>query len=414
MKKLIGTAMLAALLATSAFAEVSFGAWLRTMIVPVSGDGDDVKAFMANSWANNLRPARLDITGVTEDERAGMRLQFFPEDLKSDGMIGDNAYMWVKPWDWLRVSAGKMGDNDTGLRGDFAYGSWQWVRPGNWIRGDEGLTFSDIGGIGARVELFPVEGLKIVGFIPYPASAEKAYKVYEGTAIAAAYSIDGIGRIKAQWLGKFAKNEAKDKYTGDIEVAFDLTAVENLYLTVGAKIGIMDSDYSVDGSKATYKLKDPTSAGDVPAYEVDEKPGERSLAERAVVALGVSYNVLENFKISVSGGVAFYNKVDDLKADPRWNIGLGLDYGLTDVLSLTADIRYLSKLNYNSEAEAAGIKDGKDSLSFLIGLDYACSSNAIVGIGFQGATNGNGFAGGNLANGDKFAWAVPLKVQLSL
>ena len=383
MKKLIGTAMLAALLATSAFAEVSFGAWLRTMIVPVSGDGDDVKAFMANSWWNNLRPARLDITGVTEDERAGMRLQFFPDDLKSDGMIGDNAYMWVKPWDWLRVSAGKMGDNDTGLRGDFAYGSWQWVRPGNWIRGDEGLTFSDIGGIGARVELLPVEGLKIVGFIPYPASAEKAYKVYEGTAIAAAYSIDGIGRIKAPWLGKFAKNENKDKYTGDIEVAFDLTAVENLYLTVGAKIGIMDSNYY-------------------------------SLAERAVVALGVSYNVLENFKISVSGGVAFYNKVDDVKADPRWNIGLGLDYGLTDALTLTADVRYLSKLNYNSEAEAAGVKDGKDSLSFLIGLDYACSSNAIVGIGFQGATNGNGFAGGNLANGDKFAWAVPLKVQLSL
>ena len=408
MKKLIGTAMLAALLATSAFAEVSFGAWLRTMIVPVSGDGDDVKAFMANSWWNNFRPARLDITGVTEDERAGMRLQFFPEDLKSDGMIGDNAYMWVKPWDWLRVSAGKMGDNDTGLRGDFAYGSWQWVRPGNWIRGDEGLTFSDIGGIGARVELLPVEGLKIVGFIPYPASAEKAYKVYEGTAIAAAYSIDGIGRIKAQWLGKFAKNEAKDKYTGDIEVAFDLTAVENLYLTVGAKIGIMDSDYSVDGSKATYKLKDPTSASDVPAYEVDEKEGKDSLAERAVVALGVSYNVLENFKISVSGGVAFYNKPSGVDADPRWNIGLGLDYGLTDVLSLTADVRYLSKLKVDGE------KVKNDSLSFLIGLDYACSSNAIVGIGFQGATNGNGFAGGNLANGDKFAWAVPLKVQLSL
>ena len=408
MKKLIGTAMLAALLATSAFAEVSFGAWVRTMIVPVSGDGDDVKAFMANSWWNNLRPARLDITGVTEDERAGMRLQFFPDDLKSDGMIGDNAYMWVKPWDWLRVSAGKMGDNDTGLRGDFAYGSWQWVRPGNWIRGDEGLTFSDIGGIGARVELFPVEGLKIVGFIPYPASAEKAYKVYEGTAIAAAYEIDGIGRIKAQWLGKFAKNENKDKYTGDIEVAFDLTAVENLCLTVGAKIGIMDSDYSVDGSKATYKLKDPTSASDFPAYEVDEKPGERSLAERAVVALGVSYNVLENFKISVSGGVAFYNKPSGVDADPRWNIGLGLDYGLTDVLSLTADVRYLSKLKVEGE------KVKNDSLSFLIGLDYACSSNAIVGIGFQGATNGNGFAGGNLANGDKFAWAVPLKVQLSL
>ena len=408
MKKLIGTAMLAALLATSAFAEVSFGAWLRTMIVPVSGDGDDVKAFMANSWWNNFRPARLDITGVTEDERAGMRLQFFPEDLKSDGMIGDNAYMWVKPWDWLRVSAGKMGDNDTGLRGDFAYGSWQWVRPGNWIRGDEGLTFSDIGGIGARVELLPVEGLKIVGFIPYPASAEKAYKVYEGTAIAAAYSIDGIGRIKAQWLGKFAKNEAKDKYTGDIEVAFDLTAVENLYLTVGAKIGIMDSDYYVDPAKTTYKLKDATGVG-AAQWEVDKEGDEQiSLAERAVVALGVSYNVLENFKISVSGGVAFYNKPSGVDADPRWNIGLGLDYGLTDVLSLTADVRYLSKLKVEGE------KVKNDSLSFLIGLDYACSSNAIVGIGFQGATNGNGFAGGNLANGDKFAWAVPLKVQLSL
>ena len=411
MKKLIGIAAVALTLAASAFAEISFGAWLRTMIMPISGDGDDVKAFMTNSWWNNIRPARLDITGVTENEKAGMRLQFFPENLQSDGMIGDNAYMWIKPWDWIRLTAGKFGDGDTGLRGDFAYGSWQWLRSFNGIRGDEGFTFSDIAGIGARLELFPVEGLKIVAFVLYPQDADKAYRVYEKTAVAAAYTIGDIGRVKAQWLGKFDEvdfTDGKNKYFGDIEVAFDLTAVENLYLTVGAKIGIMDGNYYNKGSDATFKLKKPTAAGQSAEYEVDKKAGDPGLAELAVVTLGASYNIFDNFKISLAGGVQFFNKIDGFEADPRWSIGLGLDYGLTDMLKLTADVRYISKLNYTK----GGVEDVDDGVSFLVGIEHNFSTNVLWGIGFEGVTNGHGFAGGNLADG--FAWAVPVKVQLSL
>ena len=40
MKKLIGTAVLAALVATSAFAEITFGAWLRVLAAPVAYDGE--------------------------------------------------------------------------------------------------------------------------------------------------------------------------------------------------------------------------------------------------------------------------------------------------------------------------------------------------------------------------------------
>ena len=412
MKKLIGTAMLAALLATSAFAEVSVGAWLRVLAAPVAGNGDDIVSGMTNSWGWGARVARADIRGTSEDEKAGFSMQIFND--VSGIARGDEAVLWVKPWDFLKVSLGNY--DYTTFRGDLCFGSWNWIRPQNWFQDDEGLTFDKLGAkTGLHLELTPVEGLLIMWNLPIGNWGE-AYKMFEQQDIAAKYTIGDIGTIKAGWGGQGTRKPVKgdktgdfikvgdnwysvdattgnlkketvkdashtdDKYLGDINVAFDLTAVENLYLTVGAKISIADSDYKKGLEKDFAFLK---------------------------VAAGASYQILDNLKVAASFGVQTYEN-----NDPSFQFGVGVDVGLTDSLTLNVDFRGL----FIGDDAAGNSTD--PSFSFMAGLQYACSSNGYVGIGFQGSTNGCGFlhdgAQSALAasKADSFCWAVPIAVSV--
>ena len=408
MKKLIGTVAVAALLASAAFAEISFGSWLRAIAVPVAGDGEDIKSGMVNSWGWGARVARVDIRGTSEDEKAGFSMQIFNDHVGglSDG---DEAVLWVRPWDFLKVSLGHY--DYTTFRGDLTFGSWAWVRPQNWLFDDEGLTFDKLGAKnGIHLELTPVEGLMIMWNLPITGWND-AYKMFEQQDIAAKYTIGDIGTIKLGWggqgvrastgAGKVPKNAfafgdgyvtadedgnvtytelakavtSDDKYLGDINVGFDLTAVENLFLTVGVKVSVASSDYK------------------------DANPDFAFLK----AAVGASYQITDNFKISANFGVQTY---EDL--DPAFQFGVGVDVGLTDALSLVADFRGLLPQN-----------DLDPTFSFLVGLQYACSSNGYIGIGFQGVTNSNGFLpnGGDAsafpaAKADAFSWAVPIAVSV--
>ena len=411
MKKLIGTAMLAALLATSAFAEITFGSWLRVIAAPVAGNGDDIVAGMVNSWGGGARVARVDVRGTSEDEKVGFSMQIFND--VSGIARGDEAVIWAKPWDWLKVSLGNY--DYTAFRGDLCFGSWNWIRPYNWLFNDEGLTFDQLGNkCGIQLELAPVEGLLIMWNLPIGSNADAwgpAYKMFEQQNIAAKYTIGDIGTIKAGWggQGKRATNgeawkagdndidlgngyywngttvakipnnvtTTDDKYLGDINVAFDLTAVENLYLTVGAKISIANSDYK----------------GDDFAF--------------LKVAAGASYQILDNLKVAASFGVQTYEE-----DDPSFQFGVGVDVGLTDSLTLNFDFRGLfigDKANGTST---------DPSFSFLAGLQYNVSSNGYIGIGFQGSTNSCGFLNEGWQSdimkspkADAFCWAVPIAVS---
>ena len=105
------------------------------------------------------------------------------------------------------------------------------------------------------------------------------------------------------------------KTTGQIGVAFDLNAVENLYVTVGARFGIADKD-------------------EVPNYL------------KMAFTAGASYQVSEQMKFSVDGGYIQYQ--DDCTArndelvDNVFFVGAGVDYTIMDGLSLAADVRYMS------------------------------------------------------------------------
>ena len=421
-KTLIAVAAAAALTATSAFAEITFGAWLRVLASPVASTGKDVIAGVENSWGGGARTARININGTSEDGKAGFVMGVY-NDFESGLGQGDDAYLWVKPVDTVKVSVGKFDSPTNGLRGDFCYGSWNWLRPFNWVRDGEGLTFDGIWRSGLMVEADPMEGLHAFAVIPMSSSYKSAEETYRNIQVGFGYTIEGVGKLKAQFIGDYgyttknktdgyeldkytstgvvtkkkevAYDKDQDKTTGQIGVAFDITAIENLYVTVGARFGIADKDYAPDYLKMEFSA-------------------------------GASYQVSETMKFSVDGGYKQYqDKVLAGNDDSLFSVGAGVDFTVMDGLAAVADVRYMS----NAKAGGKGFgKDGDEgAISFLVGVNKSVSSNGSLGIGFQGATNGCGFVmndgsgikagqsytlGKDGGDGDEFVWAIPVSVSV--
>ena len=414
-KTLIAVAAAAALTATSAFAEITFGAWLRVLASPVASTGKDVIAGVENSWGWGARTARININGTSEDGKAGFVMGVY-NDFESGLGQGDDAYLWVKPVDTVKVSVGKFDSPTNGLRGDFCYGSWNWLRPFNWAYDGEGLTFDGIWRSGMMLEADPIEGLHAFAVIPMSSSYKSAEETYRNIQVGFGYTIEGVGKLKAQFIGDYgyttknktdgyeldkytstgvvtkekevAYDKDQDKTTGQIGVAFDITAIENLYVTVGARFGIADKDYA---------------------------PGYLKMEFSA----GASYQVSETMKFSVDGDYKQFQEKFNKDDDSLFSVGAGVDFTVMDGLAAVADVRYMSN-KYG--------KDGDDgAISFLVGVNKSVSSNGSLGIGFQGATNGCGLVmndgsgikagqsytlGKDGGDGDEFVWAIPVSVSV--
>ena len=430
-KTLIAVAAAAALTATSAFAEITFGAWLRS-ITGVASNGEDILTGTSNSWGG-IRPSRLNVAGTSEDGNAGFKLDMY-YNTGDNIQVGDNAYIWVKPASSVQLALGKFDGGETGLRGDFCYGSWNWLRPGNWIAEDEGLTFNGSHTNGLMAKITPVDGLVAVIQLPvyndkwggnndsYVAktATEDAKNTIEDTfkngMYAAAYTIEGLGTLKAGYFGSYAEHKKgettreyllangqkdgkwvlksdssaepewkynSDTYTkdskqiGTVNVAFDFNAVENLFVTVGARFGIADKEYKADNEKIKFTA-------------------------------GASYQVSDAMKFSVSGGYVQYQdkcvgKASD-KKDNAFSVGAGVDYAIMDGLNAAADLRY-KNIGYGKDKDEGAI-------SFLVGVTKNVSSNGYIGVGFQGATNGNGLTGIGANKNDDFVWAVPVALNI--
>lgn len=384
MKKTLIAVAAAAALTTSAFAEITFGAWLRVLAAPVASNGEDTVAAMGNSWGWGARAARVDIRATSEDEKVGFVFGVFDD--MGDGIgKADDGYIWAKPVDAVKVSFGRY-DGPTPLRGDFCYGSWNWLRPtSSWIQEDEGLLMSGKANDGVKIEVTPIDGLYILAMAPINSKAKKAEDVYKNLQAGFAYNIDGVGKIKAQYIGKGTGKVEENGVTKeansncDIEAAFDLAAVENLYVGVGFKYAnIKDGDKI---SKEDQKMK---------------------------IALAASYQVSDELKLSASGAYFMYQEEKDKGGvDPRFQAGVGVDYNLGDGLAASADVRYLSKSND---------KDNTDHIAFSVGVTKGISSNGYMGVAFQGQTNSGNWANNVIEadtskNDDKFTWCVPVAIS---
>ena len=420
-KTLIAVAAAAALTATSAFAEITFGAWLRSALIPVAYDGEDYLGGLTQSWGGAARTAVLGVNGVSEDGMAGFTFEI--RNQAGEGInMGDRTVTWLKPIEQLKLSVGKFDGGDNGFREGTGFGAWNWVRPsattGLFFNGDDSIMDAT-GGDGFMAEIFPIEGFKVMVNVPFLRSFDdskltkanaKAYDIYKKTQIGAAYTIDGTGTLKVLWTGVSEESKignSKYDYTGKIGVAFDLTAVENLYLAIGAKFDIVDEDYKVN----SIEIDDETGINDCKDWG--------GAKNKAYFALNASYKVSDAITFNMNGGVKLFKESG---FDPKWGIGAGVDYVIMEGLTLNADVRYISETKYSKN----GVKiDGNDdSVSFLIGATKTIGSNGNIGIGFQGATNGSGFSAfeayknkknviTDIAYSDNFAWCVPVMFNLS-
>ncbi|MCQ2611652.1 MAG: hypothetical protein MJ169_07865 [Treponema sp.] len=348
MKKIVGTIAAMALVASAAFADAGIGAWGRGIWAPIAGNGSNVTTFEAASWGPESSNIRTGITIHGDSENIG-----FAIDMNADGFapgIGDTAFIWAKPWSWLYVAIGKVQDN--AARGDGCFGQFGWWRQCNdgWAgskgygMAGEDLTFVRFGNgagsqaKGAIVKVTPIDGLWIEAALNLGDSTlDTAENVYKNGQYGAGYDIKGIGHIRAQYIGS----------ANAINAAFDLKAVENLTLTVGAKIGLTSGASTTVAAYASYKV--------------------------AMVTIHALFN-----------GTIATNTFG-------FEIAAGADVDLGNGVGVNADVRF-----YNT-----GATGDKGAVSFMAGVAKGFS-NGLIGVAFEGII---------LSNTNDFYWSVPVRME---
>lgn len=378
MKKIISVLTGLALVAGAAMADgITFGSWGRGLWNVAANSGDDVVTDMHQSWGGAAPRTGISVSGSTEN--VGFAVDMFANG--ANGIdLGDNALIWVKPIEQIKIVAGKKDQNE--LRGDAAFGLWNWDRIGAVnAMGLEGWTFPDVfDGNGVAVVAYPIDGLTVGAGILLSlngtgATLENTYA--HGANYAAAYAIDGIGTVKAAYMTKAdgtSRDAKKDSTSyGVIAAAFDLTMVDGLYATVGAQIptaSVNEFDSTIVNAYARYSLD----------------------ALAVHLAVGTKLNTVDN------------SKTDDSKYDGNlgFAIGAGADYSLDNGIGFFGDVRYANGI-YMANTSA----DKSDCLTFGLGVEKNFS-NGKIGIAFEGATNGNGRY---TYEDNAFAWEIPVKVE---
>lgn len=333
MKKALAILMILALVGSAAFAEITFGAWGRGVFVPVQNSGasgEDSTATNKASWGGAPRIG-FTISGVSDNVG-------FQADMNVDGgtvNCGDQQKIWVKPFSMLTLSIGNAYD-DT-LRGNAAFGSFNWDRNmGTWT--GEDVTFTRIATNaeskgpyeqGVIAALKPNDAIYFaVAFCDVNGGLTE--NLTKNIQVAGGYTIDGIGQIRAQYYGAYVA--LADDTAGVVEVAFKLTAVENLYADIGIR-AFTNSDIS--GETKT-----------ISAYA--------------------------NYKVSAAliHALVIYDLNEE---DDGYNIAAGLDYSLAGGLGVAADIRYTNDIK-------AG---GADAVTTFFGGVTKGFSNGKIGAGVE-------------------------------
>ncbi len=355
MKKALAILMILALVGSAAFAEITFGAWGRGVFVPVMNSGAsgvDSTSADAASWGADLIRVGFTVSGVSDN--VGFQVDVTGENVGT----GDQQKIWVKPFNGVTVTVGNYFD-DT-LRGNAAFGSFNWYRPyGTWT--GEDVIFDRIysEGQGFEVALAPVEGLYIAA----------SFKGVDGLTEALAtngqyafgYTIAGIGQIRAQYIGDYIAETAEsttyslDSATGElvetttlatkkdndatVEVAFKVTAVENLYADIGVKM-FTNNDFHAQETKT------------ISAYA--------------------------NYKVSAAT-IHFLAIYDLNKDDDGYNIGAGVDYSLAGGLGISADVRYTNDIK-NGGTDAlttafAGVTKGFSNGKIGAGVEISAAAD---------------------------------------
>ena len=422
MKKIVGTIAAVAVAAGVAFADVGIGSWGRSVWTPVAYDDADgkVKSWEGISWGDNF--SRIGITVHGESENVGFAL-----DMNADGYVTagvhDFAHLWAKPWSWLEVKVGKTQD-DTG-RGNIAYGMFNWKRMGAGWTGED-VTFTRFGdgkggqAKGAIVKVTPVEGLWAIAAFDVQDNGEAVSTFGNHAQYGIGYEIDGIGHIRAQYIG--GKNttdlDGSTVPEDQINAAFDLAAVENLYLTVGAYIPLHLN---------RGEIKTTTKGELIPeSFYFDTETGEKkpntyestSISDtipQVKLAVGASYKVAAvTFNAFFVGNLPNPNKIKvdgfEVSKDFNCQVGVGADVDLGNGIGLVADVRFSSAVSYSNSSTT--LKASGEEVVFLVGASKALT-NGSIGIGFQGDINTVITSDFKDNSNTRFNWCIPVVISAS-
>ncbi|MDR2403518.1 MAG: hypothetical protein LBD78_05765 [Spirochaetaceae bacterium] len=255
MRKLIALSIVLTVLASAVFAQdtgLVFSGWGRAVFAPIRvvdpAEGDS-KTYtgVGRGWFTHPHVG-VNLTGDWENIGVQADLVFNDEGKKGVA-IGDHAYIWAKPWDFLRLNVGKFADGTL----------WGKIGGTNF---DYGVTLAEGGeadiferfvgnGLGAEVILTPIEGLYIAALVNaghFPENSIEAKYAFQKIHIGAGYEIADIGHARVQFIGNngtvdttkaledFTKGDVYQADASRVELAFALTAVENLTVDLGAKI----------------------------------------------------------------------------------------------------------------------------------------------------------------------------------
>lgn len=391
MKKVVSVAVAAATLAGAAFADITFSSWGRGNWVVAAnqinakGDGNDIVTGSRQSWGGANPRTGLDVHG--NGDVAGFELQIFSN---GTGISqGDNAYIWVKPVEQVKISLGKHDVNT--FRGDACFGLWDWLRIGT-VSGkfeSEGFTFDKTDKTGVEIKATPIENLELFAAIGLDIDGKKAAKLTDtlgrDSVYALAYTLPELATIKLGLFerGKVAKdNDGEEKDQNIIEVAADVVAVENLFFSLGAKIPMVIQNDKNQGDKvqvnayARYKATDELTAH---------------------VKLAATFCDTDAKKVAEDGP-------DKTGKAVGFAFAVGADYAIDDTLTAFADIEYATGV-YQSGSSA----DNNDCFTLGLGV-WKNIGPASLGVAFEGATNDKGVYKVYEA-GKGFSWAVPVRFQ---
>jgi hypothetical protein len=375
---------------TSVFAQAdfSFNAWGRGVFTPLSVTKDASTVSTATTTSKNAPRVGFTLKGISETKRIGFQADFQWAEWQNGAaeLVGENAKVWVKPFDIVKLTVGKFNeDNFRGKVGTTEFNSWLVPTGGK----DEDNIFSRFQAVlGGHIEVMPIKGMYIEAALGSSVNGLRANRnlfdynvpqdaldVFKAIQVGAGYQIPDIGFVRAQFIGnnraELRQNQnlietSKRLMTGltmnkdadVIEAAFQFTMIENLNVDLGAKIPLR---YTTDTAFEVYPALRPTP----PVLNQDHT--EVIVQLPYSIALGAAYRI---FDINLLGRVdfAFGGKTENegvYTYDKGINLGAWLcaNYYITPTFRVGVD--------FGVEMHGIDKKTDRNGETDLIGSDYS-------------------------------------------
>ncbi len=334
MKKLLVVLLALMVIGVFAFADdamaapaapvVTIGDWGRQVFAIGNTDnnsGSGYQAGLGTSWGANPRIVGLQISA--HNDNAGFAIS--PSADNGTFGLTDENKAWISPLPGLTVESGITLETDT-WRGVTDFGSDDWIRyPGIAVSGNtttfarlgEGGFMTDVNynkdGIGAW---FGIQNQTVGG------NSSATNDLPDSIQGGAAYTITGIGMIKAQYLGNLVSGAnflGASPGADIINAAFNLSAVKGLYEEVAIVYPLQDRGYTIGiADDISYAFAPLTLHGRVEAVSFDSNAPTLIASDLGlVVSVGADYDVGNG----VTAGASFdYSNATQETA--AWGYGL--------------------------------------------------------------------------------------------